>query len=175
MLETIEKEILYPIRKIWKDIAKAHDISLRHFTQEYFLPETQKDSFPYLANLAQNLARESDLGIKVAEEADVFEGSNYKVSLAYFGRKIEGDPSHFKENGLIYIAGRRIRVRLSESGNGILKIEDKLVKAARNKLGKDSLGSSHDIHPRGEYCFKQRKEDPTLPGFRSFLEHLLSG
>jgi len=174
MPTTIEKTVAYPIKDIYTSIAESQDIPLRYFTQEYFLPNSQRSSFPYLADLSSHLVFPNNLGIEVAKDnMTIFEGSNGNVSLAYFGKEVEEFSNITKEKGLIYVGGRRIHITLNENGNGEIEIEDKLIREARHKLGDDSFGSNFDEHPKGKYSFRQESGNPDLPGIRDFMNYLL--
>jgi len=166
-----ERELSFPIRKIWKDTAGAHRIHLREFSGREFLPVMQEKEFPLLVDLAGNsVPYGATTGIRVHGTA--FEGSNQYLSLAYFGREVEKYPSLVKEDGLIRFQGRRIYVMLNGEGRGRINVEDKKLEEASAKLGEDNLGSLD--HSWASYGLKQRDEDMSLPGVREFLETLLA-
>ena len=173
-MTTIEERTEYPIKEILTDIAQSHSLPLKHFTQEYFLPEAQREQFPILFDLSNHLAFPYKIGIEIAKDKMVaFEASNQNLSLAYFGREVEQYSNIIKEQGLVCFNGRRIHIALNKNGNGHIEIIDLKAEKARYNLGEDSFGGSFDVNPKGTSGFRQHSEGSKLPGVRAFLETML--
>lgn len=164
----------YHIKKILEDIALARQIDLRNFTEEYFLPEAQKNKFPILCDLSCHLAFPHGLGIEIKKDHMVaFEGSNNNLSLAYFSREVEEDINHLNEQGLLYFEGRRIHIISDKDSYGTIEIEDIKTKEAIFKLGDNAFGSSFFIFPKGKFGFKQGTKNEKLSGVKAFLEFMI--
>lgn len=164
----------YHIRKILEDIALVRQIPLRNFTEEYFLPEAQKNQFPILCDLSAHLAFPHGLGIEIKKDCMVaFEGSHNNLSLAYFGREVEEDSNYSNEQGLLYFEGRRIHIISDKDGDGRIEIEDIKTKEAIFRIGENAFGSSFFEFPKGKCGFKQITGNEKLPGVKAFLEFMI--
>jgi len=168
----IKEGVEYPIKRILTDIAQTHKVPLRYFRGTHFLPGTQGDHFPFLANLSYHVQFSSKVGIEIKKDEMVaFEGFNKGLSIAYFGKRVKKFSNFNREHGLVYSHGRRIHLTLNENGNGKIRLEDIRAEEAKSELGADSFGSSEG-KPRGRYGFRQ-KGDSTLPGVKEFLNTII--
>jgi len=173
MTAIVETAVMYPIKDIWTSIAESHSIPLQQFTEKELIPGADLSAFPHLTILAANLITPYKISMEVAgRKFTAFEGSNDRVSLAYFSREVKEYDNFTKENALVFIGGRRIRALLNENGMGEIIIDDRLVREARKCLGEDCYGRNFDEQTQWKYGFKERDEEPGLPGIKAFMGHL---
>tara|TARA_Y100000034_G_scaffold85474_1_gene102515 strand:+ start:68 stop:619 length:552 start_codon:yes stop_codon:yes gene_type:complete len=171
-MDWVDERVYYPLKDIWQEIAEERGIELRQFEEGSFEREEHREAWPNLADLAIHLAGRQTMGPQYAE---MFEGGNEAMALAYHGRRKKLFEGGMREHALLKVGGRRVMVYLHNNGNGEIKIEDPLVSQARWQLGGDSFGSSFDEEPKGKYKFRHEHGAEGLPGVKAFVNYLVDG